>query len=87
MSGALSDERTGLSFAKLIAPAVLVLTSKHGPHRKHPVSNSNSIVRRVFVAAGTCLRSRCPEKVVVYRVAAKQRVYTPHYQHARLIPL
>jgi hypothetical protein len=35
----------------------LLITSRHGPHRKH----SSSIVSFVPVATGTCLLSRCPE--------------------------
>jgi hypothetical protein len=33
---------------KLIAPTVLVLTSRHGPHKKHLVSKNNSIVACLF---------------------------------------
>jgi hypothetical protein len=40
---------------QLICP--LLITSLHGPHRKH----RSSIVAFVSVAAGTCLPSRCPE--------------------------
>jgi hypothetical protein len=43
---------------------VLRITSRHGPHRKHPVSNSKSIFACVFVSAGTCLPSRCWETPV-----------------------
>jgi hypothetical protein len=43
-------------------PIVLVITSRHGPHRKH----RSSIVGWVFIAAETCLRSCCPETAVVY---------------------
>jgi hypothetical protein len=64
---------------ELIAPTTLVITSRHGPHRKHPVSNSNSIVACVFVAAGTCLLSHCSEMVAVYEVTSLQWVYTPQY--------
>jgi hypothetical protein len=46
---------------QLIAPTDLVINSRHGPHRKHC-----SIVACVFVAAGTCLPSRCLETVAVY---------------------
>jgi hypothetical protein len=56
--------------SELTAPTVLVITSRHGPHRKHPVSNSNSTVACVFVAAGTYLTSRCPEMAAVYIVTA-----------------
>jgi hypothetical protein len=41
----------------LIAPTVLVATSRHGPYRKH----SSSTVGCVSVVAGTCLTSCCPE--------------------------
>jgi hypothetical protein len=41
----------------LIAPIVLVITSRHGPH----INNSFSIVAFVSVAARTCLPIRCPE--------------------------
>jgi hypothetical protein len=43
----------------------LLITSRHGPHRKHPVSNSDSIVACLFVASGMCLPSRCPETAPV----------------------
>jgi hypothetical protein len=59
--------------------AVLGITSRHGPHRKHPVSNSNSSVACAFVSTGTYLPSRCPEAVAVHRVTVQQRVYTPQY--------
>jgi hypothetical protein len=52
-----------------LAPTVLIIF-RQGSHIKHPVFNSNSIVACVFVAVGTCLPRRCPETVVVYRVAA-----------------
>jgi hypothetical protein len=58
---------------------VLLITSRHWLRRKHPVSNSNSIVACVFVAVGTCLPRRCRETVVAYIVAAYQLVYTPQY--------
>jgi hypothetical protein len=45
-----------------IVPTVLLITSRHGSHRKH----SPSIVACVLVAAGTCLPSRCLETVAVY---------------------
>jgi hypothetical protein len=45
------------STTEIIAPTVLVITSRHGPHSKH----RSSIVACVFVAAGTCLPSHCPE--------------------------
>jgi hypothetical protein len=51
----------------IIAPSLLNLPCRTqlnsrprcGLHRKHPVSNSNSIAACVFVAAGKCLPSRC----------------------------
>jgi hypothetical protein len=52
---------------------------------KIPVSNSNSTVACVFVAAETYLPSRCPETAVVYRVPTYQRVYTPRYDKRRYI--
>jgi hypothetical protein len=59
-----------VAFLCLSRPAIfnrwlkeLVITSRHGPQTKHSVSNSNSIVSHVFVVAGTCLPSRCPETV------------------------
>jgi hypothetical protein len=42
-------------------PSVLVITSRHGPHRKH----SFSIAACVFVVAATCLPSCCPETVCI----------------------
>jgi hypothetical protein len=48
---------------EITAPTSLVITSRRGPHRKHPVSNRNSIVACVFVASGTCIPSRCRETV------------------------
>jgi hypothetical protein len=46
---------------EVIAPAVLVIMSRHGPHREH----RSSIVPFVSVAVGTCLPSCCPEMAVV----------------------
>jgi hypothetical protein len=51
---------------ELTAPAVLIITSRHRAHRKHPISNSNSIVAYVFIAVGMCLLNCCPEMVAVY---------------------
>jgi hypothetical protein len=51
----------GLTFNKLW-PCSFLITSRYGPHRKH----SSSIVAFVSVAAGTCLRNRCPETALVY---------------------
>jgi hypothetical protein len=50
----------------LLLQTVLFITHRHGLHRKHPVSNSKSIVACVFISAGRCLPSRCSETVVVY---------------------
>jgi hypothetical protein len=47
---------------ELIAPTVLVITSRHGPHRKH----RSCIVVFMSVATGTCLPSLCPETAVVF---------------------
>jgi hypothetical protein len=47
---------------ELIAPTVLVINSRHGPHIKHRYSD----VAFVSVAAGTCLPSCCPETAVIY---------------------
>jgi hypothetical protein len=66
----LSSQSPVQNSTEFIAPAVLVITYRHGSHRKHPVSNSNSTVASVFFAAGKCLLSRCPEAVAAYRVAA-----------------
>jgi hypothetical protein len=44
-----------------IAPTVLVIISRHGPHRKH----RSSIVAWVIISAGTCLPSCCPETAIV----------------------
>jgi hypothetical protein len=52
---------------ELTAPAVLVTTSRHGSHRKHPTSKSNSTIACIFIAIGTDLLSHCPEMVTVYR--------------------
>jgi hypothetical protein len=46
-----------LSATELIVPTGLVVTSRHGPHRKHHSS---------LIAAGTCLPSCCLETVPVY---------------------
>jgi hypothetical protein len=46
----------------LITPTGLVVTPRHGPHRKHRLS----IFACLFVAAKTYLPSRCLETVAVY---------------------
>jgi hypothetical protein len=46
---------------EIIAIAVLVITARHRPHRKH-----RSSIACAFLAQGTCLRSRCLETVAVY---------------------
>jgi hypothetical protein len=53
------------SSTQLTAPTVLVITSRHGLHRKH----RSSIVVFVSVAAGTSLLSRCPETIVFIRLS------------------
>jgi hypothetical protein len=55
---------------------LLLIISRHGPHIKHPVSNSNSIGTCVFVAAGTCLPSRFPETIVVSSHRLAMSLYT-----------
>jgi hypothetical protein len=61
---------TGFSFRRLLLnlllQTVLLVTSRHWPHRKQPDSNSKSVVAFAFVSAETCLPSRCSETVVVY---------------------
>jgi hypothetical protein len=47
---------------ELIAPTVLVITSRHRPHRRHRYS----IVAFVSVAMGTCLTSHCPEMATAW---------------------
>jgi hypothetical protein len=39
--------------------------------QKHAVSNSTSIVARRFIAAGTCLSSRCLETSLVYLLISR----------------
>jgi hypothetical protein len=56
-----------LNSTQLIALTVLVITSRHGPHRKH----RSFIVACVLVAAGTCSPSCCPETTVVYSPIAR----------------
>jgi hypothetical protein len=53
----LSSQPSAQNSTELTAPTVLVITSRHGQHRKH----SSSIVAFVSVAAGTCLPNCCPE--------------------------
>jgi hypothetical protein len=57
-----SQPHAELFVSNLVAPSVFKITPWQGPHRKH----HSSIVARVFVAAGTCLSSCCPETSVVY---------------------
>jgi hypothetical protein len=52
----------------LLATEVNAPISRHGP-QETPRFQKYSTVLRVFVSAGTCLPSRCPETVVVYRIA------------------
>jgi hypothetical protein len=58
----LSSQPPMQNSTKLIAPTVLVVTSRHRPHRKH----CSSIAASVFVAIGTCLPSRCLETAAVF---------------------
>jgi hypothetical protein len=67
-----SYDSQGYGGGELIAPTVLVIISRHWPHRKHRFS----IVACVFVAAGTCLPSLCPETVAVSHRSATG-LYTP----------
>jgi hypothetical protein len=50
---------------ELVTP-VSFITTLHEPPRKHPVSNSKSIVAWVFVSAGTWLPSCCSKRPFVY---------------------
>jgi hypothetical protein len=59
---AISSQPPLQSSTEFIAPAVLVITSLHGPHRKH----CSSIVALVSIATGTYLPSCCPETALVY---------------------
>jgi hypothetical protein len=54
---AISSQSFFAKFNWLIAPAVLVITSRHEPNRKH----HSSVVACVVVAAGMCLPNCCPE--------------------------
>jgi hypothetical protein len=47
--------------------------------RFHCYSQTVGLLRICCLATGTCLPSRCPETVAVYRVTAYQRVCTPYY--------
>jgi hypothetical protein len=71
---------------ELFAPTVLVITSRHTPHKKYPVYSSNSIVTCVFIVAGTCLPSRCPETVVVYSHRLATGLYALIFTTLRLKP-
>jgi hypothetical protein len=67
--GALSDERTGLSFTMYNELFLLQLSSLQPLWTdwvENTVSSSTSIAACVFVAAGKCLPSRCLETVLVY---------------------
>jgi hypothetical protein len=59
---AISSQPPLQNSTELSAPTVMVINSRHGPHRKH----SSSIISFVSVAAGTCLPSCCPETALVY---------------------
>jgi hypothetical protein len=60
---------------ELIAPTVLVVNSRHGPHGKH----RSSIFPFVSVVAGTCLPNCCPETGCVTpfikKLLLKQRAF------------
>jgi hypothetical protein len=60
---------------ELITPTVLVLDSRHGPHKKH----RSSIVAFLSVTAGTCLPSCFPETYCltssIKNLLTQQRVY------------
>jgi hypothetical protein len=75
---------------ELIAPTVLVITSWHGLHRKHPISNRNSTVACVHVAAGTCLPSHWAETVAVQSHCLAMGLYATiskldHYSSSHFI--
>jgi hypothetical protein len=53
----LSSQPPVQNSTQLIAPTVLVIIYRHGPHRKH----RSSIVALVSFAPWTCLQSRSPE--------------------------
>jgi hypothetical protein len=47
---------------ELVTPTVLIVTSRHGPHRKH----CSSFVSFVSVVAGTCLLGCCAETAAAW---------------------
>jgi hypothetical protein len=55
----------------------LLITSQHGPHRKH----RSSIVSFVPVAVGTCLLSHCPETALVYPLISRSLHSTGFTHH------
>jgi hypothetical protein len=57
-----SSESPVQNSTEAITPTVLVIISRHEPHRKH----RSSTVAFVSVATGTLLSRCCPETVVVY---------------------
>jgi hypothetical protein len=60
---------------QLNAPSVLVIISRHGPHRKH----HSSIVAFVYFDAGTCLPSFCPKRSLLISLSRSRcivRLYT-----------
>jgi hypothetical protein len=59
LTSLLSGEYPATEF---IAPAIMVIASRHGPQRKH----CSSTIACVFVAAGTCLPSCYLETVSLY---------------------
>jgi hypothetical protein len=76
---AISSQPPLQNSTELIAPTVLVITSRHGPHTKC----RSSIVVCVFAAMETCLPSRCLQTVTVYSpyltVVAWQQLYILQY--------
>jgi hypothetical protein len=72
---AISSQAPLQNSTELIALTALVITSRHGPHRKHRYST----VAFVFIAAGTCLPNCCPEtdciKPFIKNPLPQQRVH------------
>jgi hypothetical protein len=60
----------------VVSPVLFFITYRCGPHRKHSVSSSKSIVASLFVSAGTCLPTRCSETAVcVFAYCIKTAVH------------
>jgi hypothetical protein len=66
------DSSLKVTVLELIAPTVLVITSRHGPHRKQ----RSSIVAFASVVMGTCLPSRCPETALFIRLSRSRCIAT-----------